>query len=242
MNITAIIQARMGSTRLPGKVLKKIKNKTILEYQLERVRRAALINETIVATSTNDIDNVIVELCNELGVRVYRGSETDVLSRYYEAAIESGAEVVVRLTSDCPLIDPEVIDQVIKLYLDYTDVDYVSNAIERTFPRGLDTEVFSMEALQVTFKNAVLPSEREHVTAYMYSHPERFNLLNFSSERDLSKHRWTVDTIEDFELIERILTSLYPHNPHFTFHDVLHLLDENPSWALINGHIEQKKI
>lgn len=243
MKIVAIIQARMGSTRLPGKILKKLNGKTLLEYQLERVQRSALIDEIIVATTVKESDDAIVTLCNQLGVSIYRGSEDDVLSRYYEAAIQYKADIIVRLTSDCPLIDHIVMDEVIQLYLDcLEEVDYVSNALKRTFPRGLDTEVFSISALKRAYIEAFLPQDREHVTAYLYMNPDEFRLANLECKQNWGKHRWTVDTEEDFELIKRIVERLYLNNPQFTMQDVLSLLKENPTWVDINAHIDQKKL
>lgn len=243
MKIIAIIQARMGSTRLPGKILKTVMNKTLLEYQLERVTRSLLIDEIVVATTEKESDTPIVELCEQLGVGVYRGSENDVLSRYCEAAVECKADIIVRLTSDCPLIDSHVIDEVVQMYLDgQGTIDYASNALERTFPRGLDIEVFSFEALEKANEYASLERDREHVTVFLYTNPEEFQLANLKSPKNLGHHRWTVDTEEDFELVKRILEALYPSNPEFTMQDVLKLLEENPTWTEINAHIEQKKL
>ncbi|MEK4711619.1 glycosyltransferase family protein [Sporosarcina sp. FSL K6-5500] len=243
MKIIAIIQARMDSTRLPGKVLKTVMNKTLLEYQLERVKRSLLIDEIVVATTVKESDNPIVVLCEQLGVHVYRGSENDVLSRYYGAAVECRADIIVRLTSDCPLIDPAVIDEVIQIYLEKQGtIDYASNALERTFPRGLDTEVFSFEALQKAHEHASLEKDREHVTAFFYTNPEQFQYVNLRLANDLSSYRWTVDTEEDFELVKKILKALYPSNPQFTMQGVLNLLEEKPTWSQINAHIEQKKL
>ncbi|MGG3887914.1 cytidylyltransferase domain-containing protein [Metabacillus fastidiosus] len=243
MKVAAIIQARMTSTRLPGKVLKKVNGKTLLEYQLERVKRSKLIDEIIVATTTNKSDDPIVSLCNQLSVSVYRGSEDDVLSRYYEAAIQYDADVVVRLTSDCPLIDPQVIDFVIQTYMDNCEVvSYVSNCFERTYPRGLDTEVFSFQALQQAYQEAILQRDREHVTIYLYTNPEKFRLMTVRNKSDESQYRWTVDTIEDFELIKNILEAIYPVNSQFTWKGILGLLNENPEWNEINAMIEQKEV
>lgn len=242
MKIVAIIQARMGSTRLPGKVLKKILGKSLLEYQIERVKRSKLIDEIVVATTTKKDDDAIVSLCTNLNISTYRGSEDDVLSRYYEAAIKYEADVVVRLTSDCPLIDPEIVDQVIQLYLDKQPIDYVSNTFLRSYPRGLDTEVFSFAVLKRAYNEAKLQRDREHVTPYIYTNRHLFALTYLESERDYSHHRWTVDTQEDFELIRLIIEATYPNNPTFTMHDIIQLLNDNPQWMKINAHIEQKKI
>ncbi|GGK34123.1 spore coat protein [Caldalkalibacillus thermarum] len=242
-NVVAIIQARMGSTRLPGKVLKKVLAKPLLEYQIERLNRCKLINTLVVATTTKQSDNPIVELCNQLGVNVFRGSEEDVLQRYYDAACKYKADVVVRLTADCPLIDPEVVDKVISCYLENQEqYDYVSNTLIRTYPRGLDTEVFSFQALKQAHQEAHDPQYREHVTSYLYLHPEKFRLFNVSHPIDYSHHRWTVDTGEDFELIRRIIEHLYPQNAMFKMKETITLLEYKPEWALINAHIEQKKI
>ncbi|WP_338751613.1 glycosyltransferase family protein [Bacillus sp. FJAT-52991] len=242
MKIVAVIQARMGSTRLPGKILKKVMGKTLLEYQLERVKRSKLIDEIVVATTSKSSDDVIVNLCEELGIHTYRGSEDDVLSRYYEAATVYKADVVVRLTSDCPIIDPEVIDQVVRVYLNHQGaVDYVSNTLKRTFPRGMDTEVFSYQALEQAYQQANLYRDREHVTAYFYTNPEKYQLKNVKSSNNSSRHRWTVDTEEDFELITKIISNLYPLKSSFTLRDALDLLEEHKEWSKINEHIEQKK-
>jgi spore coat polysaccharide biosynthesis protein SpsF len=243
VKVAAIIQARMGSTRLPGKVLKKVLGKTLLEYQIERVKRAKTIDEIIIATTTKERDDQIVQLCQQLSIPYYRGSEEDVLSRYYEAATEFSVDVVVRLTSDCPIIDPNVIDKVVEHYLENKDrYDYVSNTLTRTYPRGLDAEVMSYEVLKRAHEEAKELVYREHVTAYIYHHPDQFRLCNVSNEKDESKHRWTVDTEEDFELIEKIISKLYPENTYFNMDDVLKLIDENPTWFDINSHIEQKKL
>ncbi|MCG3084805.1 glycosyltransferase family protein [Anoxybacillus sp. LAT_35] len=243
MKVAAIIQARMGSTRLPGKVLKKVLGKTLLEYQIERVKRAKAIDEIIIATTTKESDDPIVQLCQQLSIPYYRGSEEDVLSRYYEAATKFNVDVVVRLTSDCPIIDPNVIDKVVEHYLENKDrYDYVSNTLTRTYPRGMDTEVMPYKILKRAHEEAKEITFREHVTAYIYHHPNQFRLCNISNEKDESKHRWTVDTEEDFILIKNILETLYSINPLFTLEDVIRILQDKPEWVEINAHIEQKKL
>lgn len=243
MKVAAIIQARIGSTRLPGKILKTVNGKTLLEYQIERVKKAKGIDQIIIATTIKESEQPIVELCERLGIEYYRGSEENVLSRYYETAQKFRADVIVRLTSDCPIIDPVVIDKVIKEYLDNEPLyDYVSNTLERTYPRGLDTEVFSFEALKKAFREAVLPRDKEHVTAYFYTNPHLFNLRGIKNEINYGSFRWTVDTMEDFKLIDLILSELYDPSKLFLLDDVLTLLRKHPEWNMINAHIEQKKL
>ncbi|MDD2621248.1 MAG: glycosyltransferase family protein, partial [Syntrophomonadaceae bacterium] len=168
MQTVIIVQARMNSSRLPGKILKRVLDKTLLEYQLERLQRVKSADNLVVATTVNNSDDPVVELCKQLGVSYYRGSEEDVLSRYYYAAREYNAEALVRITADCPLIDPQVVDRVIAYYLRHMDsCDYVSNVSQRTYPRGMDTEVFTFSMLEEAHINALEISEQEHVTPYI---------------------------------------------------------------------------
>lgn len=240
-HIVAILQARMNATRLPGKPLKKVLAKPLLSYELERLKRAKTLDQIVVATTTGPQDQQIVDLCKMENVLVFRGSEEDVLNRYYNAAKQFDADIVVRVTGDCPLIDPEVVDRVVNFYLNH-QYDYVSNTRLLTYPRGLDVEVFSIKLLEKAVSEAKLPSEREHVTPYFYLHPELFKIGNVACEIDLSKHRWTVDTEEDFQLITKIIETLYPKKSDFVMNDVLELLKMHPEWITINAHIKQKKL
>lgn len=243
MKIIAIIQARMGSTRLPGKVLKKVKNRMLLEYQLERIHQSQLLDDIVIATTKKEKDKMIVDFCNDRDIHVFQGSEDNVLERYFHAAKEYGADVIVRLTSDCPLIDPELIDEAIRLYLESkNNVDYASNTLVRSYPRGLDIEVFSFKALKQSYQQAILESEKEHVTPYIYNHPEKFKFVNLESLEDYSFHRWTVDTEEDFELVKRIIKETYPHTKDIKWKDIIKIMEQNPSWIEINAHVEQKKL
>ena len=238
MKVVIINQARMTSTRLPAKVLKQVLGKPLLEYQIERLQRVKLADKIIVATTTNNTDQPIVDLCDRLTVPYYRGSEDDVLARYHGTAIAHEADVVVRVTSDCPVIDPQVIDQVIKFYVDsYPKYDYVSNCLERTYPRGMDTEVFAFKVLDEAFHQATAQSDREHVTPFIHQQADRYNLGQVGCFEDYSNHRWTVDTPEDFELIRKIIEDLYPLKPKFSLTDCLELLSRNPEWMLINKHV-----
>lgn len=244
MATAIIVQARMASTRLPGKIMKKVSDKTLLEYQLERLFRVKQADQVIIATTDHGEEQPIVDLCQKIGVPCFRGSEQDVLARYYGAATQYGAEVVARITSDCPLIDPAVIDRVIGFYLAHKEeYDYVSNTFpELTYPRGMDTEVFSYKVLKEAYGQATDQAEREHVTIFIKRRPERYRIKNLPYEKDCSHYRWTVDTPEDFALIEKMLTALYPVNPHFTLEDCLTLMAENPEWVKINAQIKQKLV
>lgn len=233
----------MTSTRLPGKVLKTVLGKSLLEYQIERLKRVEFADEVVIATTTNETDIPIVKLCEQLSTPYFLGSEEDVLARYYGAAKAHKANLVVRVTSDCPLIDPKVIDNVIQFYINhYNNYEYVSNCLIRSYPRGMDTEVFSFEVLEEAFEEAVDQPDREHVTPFIYRQPQRYRLGDVINANDQSHHRWTVDTSEDFELIMRIIESLYPVNPTFSMEDALNLLNKHPTWQKINAHIEQKKL
>lgn len=239
MTTLIIVQARMTSTRLPGKVLLPLAGEPMLTRLVERLRRVQRADGIVIATTTNATDDPIAALCEHLGVPCHRGSEHDVLSRYADAARLHGADVVVRITSDCPLIDPALIDQVIATH-DEGGNDYVSNMLPPTWPYGMAVEVFSAAALQQAHAEATQPAEREHVTPFIYWHPERYRLRNLASPVDLSHHRWTVDTPEDYELVRRLFDHLMPTRPNFTQSDVLALLEAHPDWTAINQHIQQK--
>ena len=239
MTTLIIVQARMTSTRLPGKVLLPLAGEPMLTRLVERLRRVQRADGIVIATTTNATDDPIAALCSQLGVPCHRGSEHDVLSRYADAARLHGADVVVRITSDCPLIDPSLIDQVIAVHEEgYSD--YVSNMLPPTWPYGMAVEVFSAAALAQAHAEATQAAEREHVTPFIYWHPERYRLRNVASPVDLSQHRWTVDTPEDYALVGRLFDHLMPTHPHFTQADVLALLDQHPDWIAINQHIQQK--
>jgi spore coat polysaccharide biosynthesis protein SpsF len=228
----------MSSTRLPGKVLLDLAGEPMLARVVERTRRSRTIDRVIVATTVESEDEPIVELCRSRGWTVSRGSRDDVLDRYYQAAVVDGADLIVRITSDCPLIDPGIIDTVVKR-LDGT-LDYASNInARRTFPRGLDVEVFTFAALSAAWREDHEATGREHVTPFLYRHPERFRIALVESDRpETANHRWSVDTLEDYELLGRI----YAHFQHadFSWLDVLDLLDEHPDWVKINRHVAQK--
>lgn len=230
----------MGSERLPNKVLKEVLKRPLLSFLLERIKAVPDV-EIVVATTNKPEDDAIVSLCQKEGIKVFRGSESDVLERYYLAAKENHADVVVRITGDCPCIDPYIVHGVIQFYLK-NSFDYVSNTLKWTFPRGMDVEVFSFKLLETTYNEAKNGPEREHVTLYIYNHPEKFALGNYARHTDASQYRLTVDTQDDFELIRRLIEKLYPSNPKYTLNDIIKVLEEKPEWAQINAHIKQKKV
>ena len=238
MKVVAIIQARMGSTRLPGKVMMPIGDKSMLARVVSRVRRAQTVNETVVATSDKPQDDPIVRECQALSVPCFRGSEEDVLDRYYQCARQYGAEVIVRITADCPLIDPSVIDQAVTTFLQRKP-DYASNGLTRTFPRGLDTEVLSLDALKRAWEEAKLDFQRAHVTPYIHRNPAMFRLEPILAGSDTSQFRWTVDTQDDMKLV-RALYARFGNSDSFSWMDAVMLMKIDPNLAKINQHVEQK--
>jgi len=240
MTIVAIIQARMGSTRLPGKVLMDLGGDTVLSRVLARTRRSATIGEVLVATSDRPVDDEIVKECARLKTKVFRGDETDVLDRYYRAAQFSKADVVVRITADCPLIDPEVTDHTVQEFLAHRP-DYASNVLVRTYPRGLDTEVFSIVTLERAWRESSDAYQRAHVTPYIYQNPERFRLLSVQGDKDYSKLRWTLDTTQDMEFL-RAVYAMAAGRGEFGWRDVLGILEREPGLAELNRNVEQKSL
>ena len=236
--IAIIIQARFASTRLPGKVLKKVLGKTLLEHLLERVKRSRLADKIIVATTERPEDKKIVAVAKAAGVLAFQGSEQDVLDRYYQAAKEYHADTMVRITGDCPLIDPKVIDQIIGFYTKNKDrFDYVSNVHPPTYPDGLDVEVCSFQTLERVWKEATLPSEREHVTPYIYTHPKTFRVGNVQYKTDISHLRLTVDTEEDLAVVKNILSALSKAQSSDSLEEILTLLERRPDIVVPNAHI-----
>ena len=234
--ITAIIQARMSSTRLPGKALVDICGKSMLLRVIERVRASRTIEQVVVATTESESDDDIVRKCHECRVNIFRGSEQDVLNRYFKAAQKFNATVIVRITSDCPLIDPDEIDKVVDFYLNNRSIfNLVSNAIEPSFPDGLDVSTFSFEALQQAEILARLPSEREHVTPWIIKHMRAKNIL---CEQDLSTHRWTVDQSEDLEFVRYVYQIAINEGMYLPkLKDVLDIIKSRPEMKSINSSI-----
>ena len=235
MKVTAIIQARMSSTRLPGKVLMEVMGRPLLSYQIERLRFSKRIDEIIIATTINKEDDRIAELTQKEGLKVYRGSENDVLDRYYQAAAEYKVEHIIRLTADCPLIDPVICDHVIECYLN-SKLDYVYTG--ETFAEGLDCELFSFRALEKAWKNAQQKSEREHVTLYFRNHPGLFQYEQLENETDDSKYRITVDQEEDYLVVKAIIENLYDlSDKYLKIEEIKSFLDTHPDIYSFNADI-----
>jgi len=234
VNVLCILQARVSSSRLPGKVLLPILGEPMLARQIERIRRAARIDALVVATSDRPSDDGIDAVCDRLGIERYRGSLDDVLDRFYQAAGRYGPRHVMRLTGDCPLTDPSLLDALVDLHL-AGGYEYSSNVIERTFPRGLDAELFSMGLLERAWREATTPYEREHVTPFMYQTGPAIPRGSLEDTVDRSGMRWTVDYAEDYAFVCRVFEALYPRNASFGADDVHALLRAHPEIAAINA-------
>lgn len=240
MKIVAIVQARMGSTRLPGKVLKPLAGKPMLWHVLRRTLAAKRISEVILATTTAPADRALEPVARELGVRTVFGHPTDVLDRYYQTASAAKADVIVRVTADCPFIDPEVLDACVELF-HRSGAVYASNAIKRTFPNGLDVEVFTFSALEVAWKEAVLASEREHVTPFLWKNPNRFPAAELLQETDLSALRWCVDNPEDLVLAQTVCDELGRDGRQFGYPELLQFIQRRPDLTALNAGISDNE-
>ena len=231
MNIVAIVQARMGSSRFPGKVMARIGDTTLIELLLERLETSKTISEIIVASTTSDSDDILCEKVRKRNVKIFRGSERNVLERFYRAALLYKADVVVRITGDCPLVDPDVVDRVVEVFIN-SNADYVSNIFPPTFPDGFDVEVFSIEALTQSFSEAVTDFHREHVTPYMRE--GQFRTKNVTNEIDHSELRLTVDEKIDLTVINEICNAFFPSR-YFNLQDIIHLLENRPDIVKLNS-------
>ena len=241
MENIAIIQARLGSSRLPGKVFLKLEGVTVLEHVVNRVKKSSLISGIFVATTISESDIALVKFCSEKNFRIFCGSENDVLDRFYQLAKLIKPDNIIRITSDCPMIDPTVIGQVIYKHIE-SKSDYTTNTMPReTFPDGEDVEVFTFAALEKAWNEAKLLSEREHVTPYIRNHPELFKMTGIEYKEDLSGKRWTLDNSEDYEFISRVYNKLYSRNKYFGMSDIIEFLKKNPDLEKINIHIKRNE-
>jgi spore coat polysaccharide biosynthesis protein SpsF len=235
-DVVAIVQARLGSSRLPGKTLEILFDKPLLGHILERIAAAKTIDHIVVATTTSGIDDALIPVARQFGADVYRGSENDVLDRFYQTSRKFGGSVIVRITADDPFKDPEVIDHAVNLRRDL-GVDYCSNTLRPTFPEGIDIEVFSNSALERAQLQAGLQSEREHVTPYIWKRPTEFSIHNFSAPTDLSYFRWTIDYAADLEMARAVYRHLYPRKRIFLMDDILKLAKEKPDLFRNTQHV-----
>lgn len=238
--VNAIIEARMGSTRLPGKTMLPILGKPSIELLIERLRLARKIDTIILATTTNSEDDVIESFCKKNKVICFRGSSSDVLGRVYNAAKKYNTDVVVEVTGDCPLLDPWLIDKCIDMFLK-SDYDYLSNFIKQSYPPGIDVQIFSFRVLEEINKLVKAEKFREHVTLYILKHPEKYRMHNVPAPPEFFYPDWhlELDEQKDYELIEKIYEALYFNNPHFTTMDIINLLKANPDWLKINADVNR---
>lgn len=238
--IVCIIQARTDSTRLPQKALYDIVGKPLIIHVFDRIKYSTLIDTFVLATTTRPVDTQLVELVQKQGIPVFHGDCDDVLDRYYKTACHFNAENIVRITGDCPLIDPQIADLIIKVFLN-NNYDYVTNTLHRTYPDGLDVEIFSFNALEKAWKKATLPSEREHVTPFIRNNPDQFTLYDVKNPIDYSTYRWTVDRQEDLLFVQEIYKRLYPKKKIFYMNDIVDLLNKHPELLKINSGIQRNE-
>lgn len=238
--IVAVVQARMQSTRLPGKVLKEILGQPLIGYLIQRLERSQWIDQLVIATSTEPADDVIAQYCQYHGIAFFRGSEVNVLARYFDSARAYNADFVVRVCADSPLIDPALVDELLEEFLQaQPECDYLSNTINQSCPLGMNAEVFTFQALEQANAKANHPYDREHVTPYLYHHPELFSIREKHYSPDLGSVRLTVDTPEDFELVRLILEGLLVAKKEFGLPDIMEFLYEHPDLMKINAQIQQ---
>ncbi len=238
MKIVTVIQARMSSSRLPQKILLPILGKPLLYRMIERVKKAKLIGKLVVATSTNADDDEVENFCSKNNLVCYRGHLTDLLDRHYQVGKTFSANAVVKIPSDCPLIDPQIIDKVIRHYIENDELDFVSNLHPATYPDGNDVEIMSFDSLECAWKDAAKSYEREHTTPFIWENADTFKVGNIVWESGLdysTTHRWTIDFPEDYEFIRRVYEELYPKNHNFSLNDILSLLKQKPEIAEINS-------
>ena len=237
MKPIAIIQARMGSTRLPGKVMKKLAGVPVIKQVFSRVCMIEGLSGVLVATSTLDKDDILAEYCAGENIPLFRGSEDDVLDRYVQASRQADADVVMRITADCPFLDPRLSAKVLDLMLANPDCDYADNITPVTYPKGLDTQVVRRTTLERLWEQCDEPEDREHVLAYIRKHPEAFTTMAVNSPIDYSRHRWTLDRPEDFRMLSRLARKLKQQRLFGYHEEILRILADHPEIREINAHL-----
>ncbi|AIQ95505.1 cytidylyltransferase domain-containing protein [Prochlorococcus sp. MIT 0604] len=241
MRIVATIEARMGSKRLPGKVLLKAKNKTMLEILVERLMSVKIIDEIVVATTTNNKDDEIVNVCDKINLKYFRGSEEDVFGRVIGAAKFAKADLVVQITGDCPIIDPNIVEQIINIYK-YNSVDCVGNGAIRSYPDGMDAQVFSLSTLEKSYSMTDNKLDKEHVTRHILRNPEIFSKINLIAPPEIffPELGLTLDEKDDYLLLKNIIENLYDKNKYFSCLEVIHYLNSNQSLYSLNNHVQRR--
>lgn len=234
MNISAVVQARMGSTRLPGKVMLKLSNKPILEHIVKRLELCNSFKKIIIATSTDKKDDIIFKFCKDKNYSVYRGSKFDLLDRYYHVAKKYNLDGIIRITADCPVIDPLIVDRIVN-YFKENNIDLCG--LDGDFPDGLDCYIMSFKALKIAWEKAKLKSDREHVGPYIIRNKNKFKIKKMYIFKNLSHHRWTIDRPEDYKLLSIIYECLYDEKKPFFTSDILNLISKKPELLKINNHI-----
>jgi len=237
--ISVVIQARRGSSRLPNKVLAKIQDKPLIWHVINRIKKVKTVEQIILITTSKKEDQILIKIAEKSGIKGDYGSVHNVLKRYYECAVKYNCDPIIRITGDCPLADPALIEKILQIYLK-NNYDYVSNVLPPTYPDGLDVEIFSFNTLKKIFKNAKLSSEREHVTAFIHNHKEQFRRFNYRNKIDLSKHRWTVDEKNDLKLIRKIYSKMSPKLT-FSMKEILQLISKEPQISEINMDIKRNE-
>ncbi len=242
--VVCIIQGRMGSSRFPGKILKEICGHPMLWWVVRRAQRSTRIDQVVVATTISPLDDAVAQFCRSADILFFRGDEFDVLDRYYQAAKENRADIVVRLTADCPLMEPHLIDEAVQTLI-ISELDFAANRLppphKRTYPIGLDVEVATFQALELAWQNAEKLYEREHVMPYLYDPGNRFKFIVLNAERDLSHYRWTVDTEQDFQFIQAVMEYLDCRDD-FTWQDIIAILQKHPELLTINASVHHKSL
>lgn len=242
-NISVLIQARMNSSRLPGKVLMKIKNKPMIEFLIERINQSKLIDKIIVVTSNKSEDNEIVNHCKKINVNYFRGSENNVLSRYYEASTKFNLRSIIRICADSPFIDHTIMDKMINNFFNSTQkFDYLSNTLNQTYPIGMNIEIFTQEALKKAYLNSIEKYQMEHVTPYIYENPKLFNIGQEHLDEDFSFIRVTVDEMDDLKLINKILKDIGLKHNKIGLQEIVNLYKVDPNLFKINSHVKQKLV
>lgn len=241
MKVAAIIQARRGSTRLPDKVFLELSNKPLLEHVVFRLKNSSFLDEIIIATTSSSNDNLIESWANNNKINIFRGSENNVLERYYEAAKKYNVDVIVRITADDPFKDYRLIDEAVSILIE-KKLDFVCNNNPVSFPEGLDVEVFTFNALEVSYNNAVSDFDKEHVTQYIHKNKDKFNIANIQNDWDLSFHRWTLDTIEDYQFAQKIYSELYKEGDVFLREEIFDLLEKYPAIIELNNRVNRSDL